>query len=76
MLREFKLNYVPISGEDSGNISYDIENAGSVDITVEENFIEIPLLPQTKKQKYNRAKTKKEYQKIVEEDLEDWERDV
>ena len=75
MLRQWKLNYIPMSGDEGTAISYDIENAVTIDLELGDDFIEIPLLPQTKKQKYNRAKTKREYQRIVDEDLEDWERD-
>lgn len=70
MLRQWKLNYIPMSGDEGTCVSYDIENAGTIDLELGDDFIEIPLLPQTKKQKYNRAKAKREYQKIIDEDLE------
>lgn len=68
MLREWKLNYV--AGEDSGSV--DLEN-----MEIAEEYIVIPVYDQKPKHKYNRAKTKREYQRIVDEDLEyeDWERD-
>ena len=75
MLRQWKLNYIPMSGDEGTAISYDIENAGTIDLELGDDFIEIPVYTQTKKQKYNRAKVKREYQKIIDEDLEYDERD-
>lgn len=66
MLREFKLNYVTINGEE----------AGSIDLELGEDYIVIPVYDVKKKPKYNRAKTKREYQKRIDEDYEEWERDV
>jgi hypothetical protein len=74
MLREWKLSFATLSGEEQEIVFG--EESGTIDLELGDDFIEIPLLPQTKKQKYNRAKTKREYQRIVDEDLEDWERDV
>ena len=75
MLRQWKLNYISMSGDEGTAISYDIENAGTIDLELGDDFIEIPVYTQTKKQKYNRAKVKREYQKIIDEDLEYDERD-
>jgi hypothetical protein len=61
MLREWKLNYVTINGEETG----------SVDLELGEDYIVIPVYDVKKKPKYNRAKVKREYQKIIDE-----ERDV
>ena len=69
MLREWKLNYVTINGDEAGTV--DLEN-----VEIAEDVIVIPVYDVKSKPKYNRAKTKREYQKIVDEDLEDWERDV
>lgn len=66
MLREWKLNYITINGEE----------VGSIDLSIGEEYIEIPVYDVKKKPKYNRAKTKREYQKIIDEDYEEWERDV
>lgn len=62
MLREWKLNFVMINGEEHG----------SVDLGVSDEYISIPLQPINKKL-YNRAKTKKEFKHRLEEDLEERE---
>lgn len=59
MLREWKLNYTAINGEEHGSIEFDMTD-----------FIEIPLQEVKKKDKYNRAKVKREFQKRVDEELE------
>jgi hypothetical protein len=64
MLREWKLNYVTINGEETGSV--DLEN-----VEIAEDVIIIPVYDVKKKPKYNRAKVKREYQKIIDE-----ERDV
>ena len=58
MLREWKLNYVAINGEEHG----------SIELSMTDDYIEIPL--ETKKPKYNRAKVKREFQKRVDEELD------
>jgi hypothetical protein len=65
MLREWKLNYVTINGEEAGTV--DLEN-----VEIAEDVIVIPVFEQRPKHKYNRAKTKREFQKRVEEE---WERE-
>lgn len=62
MLRQWKLNYVAINGEESGSVEL------SVPI---EDYIEIPLEPIKKKQKFNRAAEKRKTRKLIEE--EEWE---
>lgn len=69
MLRQWKLNYVTINGEEAGTV--DLEN-----VEIAEDVIVIPVYDVKSKPKYNRAKTKRKYQRIVDEDLEDLERDV
>lgn len=76
MLREFKrqkdieLGFVVINGTEVGKVQ--LEN-----VQVTEEYIVIPAYD-VKKSKYNRAKVKREYQKIIDEDLEyeEWEREV
>jgi hypothetical protein len=63
MLREWKLNYVTINGEESGSV--ELEN-----VEIAEDVIVIPVFEQQPKHKYNRAKAKREFQKRIEEDLE------
>ena len=63
MLREWKLNYVTINGDEAGTV--DLEN-----VEIAEDVIVIPVFEQKPKHKYNRAKTKREFQKRIEEDLE------
>lgn len=73
MLQQYKLSFVTLSGEEQEIVFG--EESGTIDLELGDDFIEIPLLPQTKKQKYNRAKVKREYQKIIDENLEYDERD-
>ena len=70
MLREWKLNYVTINGEEAGSI--ELENA-----EIAEDCIIIPVYDVKKKPRYNRAKTKREFQKRIDEELEyeEFERD-
>ena len=49
MLRQWKLNYVAINGEESG----------SVELSITDDYIEIPLKPVKKKEKFNRAAEKR-----------------
>lgn len=63
MLRQWKLNYVAINGEESGSVEL------SVPI---EDYIEIPLEPIKKKQKFNRAVEKRKTKELIEEE-EEWE---
>lgn len=63
MLREWKLNYVTLNGEE----------AGSIDLSIGEDYIEIPVYDVKKKPKYNRAKTKREFQKRIDEEWEIYE---
>lgn len=56
MLRDWKLNYIAINGEEQGTI----------ELSMSDDYIEIPL--QEKKPKYNRAKVKREFQKRVDEE--------
>ena len=73
MLREWKLNFATLSGEEQEIVFG--EESGTIELGLQDDFIEIPVYTQTKKQKYNRAKVKREYQKIIDEDLEYDERD-
>lgn len=73
MLREWKLSFATLSGEEQEIVFG--EESGTIELGLQDDFIEIPVYTQTKKQKYNRAKTKREYQRIVDEDLEYDERD-
>lgn len=69
-LQEYKLNFVTLSGEEQEIVFG--EESGTIDLELGDDFIEIPLLPQTKKQKYNRAKAKREQKEL---EAEYWERD-
>lgn len=62
MLRDWKLNYVAINGEEHGSVELSIDF---------DDCIEIPLYDVKKKPKYNRAKTKRDFQKRIDEE---WER--
>lgn len=61
MLREWKLNYVTINGEESG----------SIDLELGEDYIVIPVYETKKKPKYNRAKAKREQKELEDEYWED-----
>ena len=61
MLRGWKLNYVEINGD----------GHGSVDLEIGDDYISIPVYPnKDKKQKYDRARVKREYKKRIDEELE------
>ena len=66
--KDFELGFVVINGEEKGKV--ELENVQEA-----EEYLVIPVFD-VPKTKYNRAKVKREFQKIVDEDLEDWERDV
>ena len=58
MLREWKLNYVALNGDEHG----------SVELSIDFNdCIEIPL---QKGKPFNRAKVKREFRRRIEEELE------
>lgn len=65
MLREYKINFTMINGEEHGSATFDLS----------QDYIELPLdivTPEKRpKEKFNRAKEKREFQKIIEEE---WER--
>lgn len=60
MLREWKLNYVMLNGDEHG----------SIELEMTDDYIEIPLEDIKKKPKYNRAKAKREFQKRIDEELD------
>ena len=61
MLREWKLNYIELNGEQHGSIEFDIDF---------NDCIEIPVYKVQKGRPYNRAKIKRELQRNIEEELE------
>lgn len=61
MLRQWKLNYIELNGEEHGSIEFDIDF---------NDCIELPVRKMKKRDAFNRARTKREFQKRVEEELE------
>lgn len=59
MLREWKLNFVMINGDEHG----------SVELGIGDDFISIPVQPINKKL-YNRAKSKRDAQKRIDDERE------
>lgn len=72
MLREYKLNFTEMNGDMIGE-------HGSIELGIADDYLEIELhdiTPEVKKkrEKFNRAKEKRNFNKRVEEELEEWER--
>ena len=66
-LQEFKLS-IDMSRMRIEDSHIDIDKIGSVDLSMTEDTIDIPLY-ENKKQKFNRAKVKEETQRLIEEEL-------
>lgn len=60
MLREWKLNYVALNGDEHG----------SVELSLDDDYIEIPLCKVKKGRPYNRAREERDFRRRVIEDLE------
>lgn len=68
MLRDFKVS-IDIAGTKFTDNGIEVENAFSIELgEVEENYIEIPAYD-IKPKEFNRAKVKRETQRMIEEEL-------
>ena len=65
MLREWKLNFITLIGEEKEIVLG--KETGTVDLEFGNDFIEIPLYDCKKKTKYNRARVKQETKQLIEE---------
>lgn len=62
MLRQWKLNYIELNGEQHGSIEFDIDF---------DDCIELPVFKMKNRGTFNRAKENREFRKRVEEELEE-----
>ena len=63
MLRQWKLNYIELNGEEHGSVEFDIDF---------NDCIELPLHNMKKRNAFNRARENREFRKRIEEELELW----
>lgn len=74
-LRQFKLSICSMSFDERGRMQ--VDDAAVIEVPEfigEDDYIVIPAYDTPPKQKYNRAKVKREYQRYVDEEMEDYER--